>query len=430
MIERYTTKEMNEIWSEENKFSQMLKIEILACEFFAKTGKIPNEAVEIIKKKAKFDIKRIAEIEEQIHHDIIAFLTNVSENVGEESRYIHQGLTSSDILDTSLSYLMKQASIVILKKLTTLKEILKSKALEYKNTVMIGRTHGIHAEPMTFGLKMALWMKETERNIERMKRAQEVISYGKISGAVGTFAHVDIEIEKYVCSKMGLKSASISTQVLQRDRHAEYLTTIAIIGASLEKFAIEIRNLQRTDIGEASEPFGEKQKGSSAMPHKKNPIICERITGLARILRSNAMASLENIALWHERDISHSSVERIIIPDSTILLDYMLQKFINVINGLNVYSEKMLENVNKTQGLIFSQRILLALTQKNISREDAYLFVQRNSMKSMKEKKELKTLCLKDKDIKKHLSSFEIEECFDIKYYLKNIDNIYKRLEL
>jgi adenylosuccinate lyase len=428
MITRYTTEAMKKIWSEENKFRQMLKIEILACESLFKLGKIPPSAWEEIRKKAKFELRRIGEIEKETRHDVIAFLTNLAENVGPAAKYIHYGMTSSDILDTALSVQMKQAAGVIIRKLKKLRELLKEKAIRYKNLVMIGRTHGIHAEPITFGLKMALWMLEIERDILRMRRAREVISYGKISGAVGTFAHLEMEVERYICQKLALKPALVSTQILQRDRHAEYLTTLALVGASLEKFATEIRNLQRTDISEVSEPFGRGQKGSSAMPHKKNPIICERISGLARVLRSNALASLENVALWHERDISHSSVERIIIPDSTTLLDYILEKFIAVVEGMVIYPEKMKLNLNKTQGLIFSQRLLLTLIQKNLSREEAYLIVQRNAMKAIEENRELKEICLKDKTLRKHLSASEIKECFKEKYYLRNVDKIYQRV--
>ncbi|MCK4325972.1 adenylosuccinate lyase, partial [bacterium] len=378
MIERYILPKMGRIWSEENKFKTMLQIEILVCEALARLGEIPREALAKIKEKAGFDLERIREIEAETRHDVIAFLEAVGERVGDESRYIHLGLTSYDIVDTSLSLRMQEAGDLILQDLKKLSQILKRKAKEHKETVMIGRSHGIHAEPITLGLKFALWWKETERNRERMTRAREAISYGKISGAVGTYAHLDPRVEEYVCKKLNLTPAPVSTQILQRDRHAQYLTTLALIASSLEKFALEIRNLQRTDILEVEEYFSRGQKGSSAMPHKRNPIVSERVSGLARIVRGNAQAALENIALWHERDLTHSSVERVIIPDSCILVDYMLNKFIEVMDNLVIYPGNMKKNLEKTKGLIFSETVLLELAKKGLSRKEAYRVVQRN----------------------------------------------------
>ena len=380
MIPRYTRPEMGRIWTDENKFKKWLQIEILACEALAEMGEIPPEALREIKEKARFDIDRISELEKVTKHDVVAFLTAVGENVGEASRYIHFGLTSSDILDTSLALLLKQASELLIEDIHKLLSTLKEKAFTYKDTIMIGRSHGIHAEPITFGLKMALWYDEMRRNLTRMERAKEAISYGKISGAVGTFAHVPPFVEEYVCRNCGLKPARISTQIIQRDHHAEFFTTLAVIASSIEKFALEIRHLQRTEVLEAEEFFTKGQKGSSAMPHKRNPILSENLCGLARMVRANSLAALENIPLWHERDISHSSVERVIAPDSTILVDYMLYRLTNVIGNLLVYPENMVKNLEKTQGLIFSEKLMLELTKRKISREDAYSLVQRNAM--------------------------------------------------
>ncbi|MBK8946978.1 MAG: adenylosuccinate lyase [Ignavibacteriae bacterium] len=428
MIERYTRPEMGKIWEDEFKFSTWLKIEILACEARAEMGEIPNEDLEIIKSKANFDVKRILEIEEETKHDVIAFLTNVAEYVGPESRHIHYGMTSSDILDTTLSYQMKAAGEILLNDLEKLKIALKKKALEYKKTVCVGRSHGIHAEPTTFGLKFALWYEETKRNILRLKSAIETISVGQISGAVGTFDHLSPKVEEYVCTKMGLKPAPVSTQVIQRDRHAEFLSTLAIIGATLEKISIEIRHLQRTEVLEAEEFFSKGQKGSSAMPHKRNPIVSERITGLARLLRGNASAALENVALWHERDISHSSVERIIVPDSTIILNYMLNLMINLIDNILIYPENAIENLNKTRGLIFSQKVLLALVEKGVTREEAYKIVQTSAMKVWQEKStNLETELNSSNEIKKYLSVDEIEKIFDTNEMVKNVDYIFNR---
>ena len=430
MIERYTYPEMGRIWTDENEFQTMLDIEICACEIMAELGEIPAEAVPVIKAKAKFTVPRIREIEKETRHDILAFLTAVAENVGDESKYIHLGLTSSDVKDTALGVMMKQAAGILLDDLEKFHAVLKRRAAEHKHTVMIGRTHGIHAEPLTLGLKFALWMDETERNIERLKRARDIVAVGKLSGAVGTYSNIDPRVEAYVCEKMGLKAARLATQVIQRDRHAEFLTTLAIIGSSLDKFATEIRNLQRTDIREAEEYFHPGQKGSSAMPHKRNPITCERVAGLARVLRGNALASLEDVALWHERDITHSSVERVILPDSTILLDYMLRIFTNIIDKLLVYPDAMKANIEKTGGLIFSQRVMLALVDKGVLREDAYRWVQRNAMARWLEGADFKTNVKNDADIVKYLSPAEIDECFDTAYPLRNIDTIMARFGL
>jgi adenylosuccinate lyase len=431
MIERYTLPEMKQIWSEENKFRKWLEVEIYACEALAELGQVPPEALAQIKEKADFDVRRIAEIEAVTNHDLIAFTTNVGEYVGEAARYIHLGLTSSDVLDTALSALMKEAGERLVTRLKQLREVLLEKAEEHRHTVMIGRTHGIHAEPITFGLKMLLWVDETERSIRRMKQAVETVSVGKISGAVGTYANVDPGVEAHVCARLGLKPARVSTQVLQRDRHAEYLTAIAVIGSTLDKFATELRSLQRTDILEVEEPFRKGQKGSSAMPHKRNPITGERISGLARLLRGNALAAMENVALWNERDISHSSVERVIVPDSTIILDYMLAKLIDIINNLQVYPENMLRNINRTHGLIFSQRVLLALVEeKGFSRERAYELVQRNAMQSWRTGESFRDLLLKDGDVTAQLSEEEVDELFDFSYHLKHVDEIYKRFGL
>ncbi len=430
MIERYTLPEMKAIWSQENKFRKWLEVEIYACEAMAEMGLIPAEAFRQIRERAGFNVKRIEEIEAVVNHDVIAFLTCVGEYVGDAARYIHLGLTSSDVLDTALAVLMKEAGQQILKRLEELREVLLEKAKEHRHTLMIGRTHGVHAEPITFGLKMLLWVAETERNIERIKRAVDVVSVGKISGAVGTYANVDPRVEAHVCRRMGLRPARISTQILQRDRHAEFMTTLAVIGSSLDKFATEIRNLQRTDILEVEEYFARGQKGSSAMPHKRNPITAERISGLARILRGNALAALENVALWHERDISHSSVERVIIPDSTITLDYMLHKMTAIMKNLLVYPEKMRRNLERTHGLLFSQRVLLALVEKGLSRERAYELVQRNAMRSWREGTSFKALLMEDADIASVLTSREIESLFNYDYHLRHVDDIYRRFGL
>lgn len=431
MIDRYTLPEMGRIWEDKFKFDTWLKIEILACEARAEMGEISKADVEVIKQKANFDVERILEIEETTKHDVIAFLTNVAEYVGPESRHIHYGMTSSDILDTTLSFQMKTAGELLLIRLLELKNALKQRALQHKNTVCVGRSHGIHAEPTSMGLKFALWYEETKRNIERLKRAIETISVGQISGAVGTFEHLSPKVEEYVCKKLDLVPAPVSTQVIQRDRHAEFLTTLAIIGATLEKIAVEIRHLQRTEVLEAEEYFSKGQKGSSAMPHKRNPIISERVTGLARILRSNSIAALENVALWHERDISHSSVERIIVPDSCITLDYMLDLMTKLITNLLIYPENMIRNLNLTRGLVFSQTILLKLVTKGISREDAYRIVQDSAMKVWADEKlNLKDELSKSDELKKYISIDELNEIFENKNMLKNVDFIFKRTVL
>jgi len=428
MIERYTRPQMGKIWQDENKFAKMMEVEILTCEALSRQGKIPKQALAQIKKKAKFNVNKIKKIEEKTRHDVIAFVQNLSENIGPASRYVHKGLTSSDVIDTALAVQMKEAADILLSDLQKLSAVLKKKAKQYKYTVCIGRTHGIHAEPMTFGLKLALFYAQVQRDIERLEEAKRIISVGKLSGAVGTYAHLDPSIEEYVCKKLGLKPAPIATQVIQRDRHAQYLCAIAIAGATLEKIATEIRHLQKTEVREAEEPFEEGQKGSSAMPHKRNPVICERVTGLARILRANAQAAIENVNLWHERDISHSSVERVIIPDSTIALDYMLNLMIDVIGGLLVYPKAMQENLNKTHGLIFSQKVLILLINKGFLRKDAYDIVQRNAMKVWQTGAELKDLLMKDKAVSKNVSQKEIDSVFDTKPYLKNVDKIFKKV--
>ncbi len=430
MIERYTLPEMKAVWSPENKFRVWLDVEICACEAMVQLGLVPPEALLEIKEKANFDIKRIDEIEAVVNHDVIAFLTCVGEYVGEASKYIHLGLTSYDIVDTALSVLMKKAGEKILARLEELQEAIKEQAVKHRYTLMMGRTHSVHAEPITFGLKMLLWLAETERNIERVKKAIETISVGRLAGAVGTYATIDPFVESYVCSRLGLQPARVSTQVLQRDRHAEYLTTLAIAGTSLDKFAIEIRHLQRTEVRETEEFFAEGQKGSSAMPHKRNPIIAERISGLSRLLRGNAVAGMENVALWHERDISHSSVERVIIPDSTIALDYMLFKCTEMIKKLFVYPERMFANLQLSHGLVFSQRVLIALVEKGISREQAYSLVQRNAMESWREGRDFKSLLKADAEVTGLLNPEEIESIFDYRAYLKNIDHIYSRFGL
>lgn len=428
MIPRYSRPEMSRIWERRNKYEKWLLIEVFACEAMTKAGLIPKRALKNIQQKARFDEDRVDEIEKTTKHDVIAFLTNVAEYVGEDSRYIHLGMTSSDILDTSLAILMKEASQIIINDLKSLLPVIKRRAFEFKDTVIMGRSHGIHAEPTTFGLKLALMYEEMKRGLVRMRRAKEGISYGKISGAVGTFAQVSPKIEEYVCKKCGLKPAPISTQIIQRDRHAEYLCTLALIASSIDKYATEIRHLQRTEVREAEEFFSKGQKGSSAMPHKRNPITSEQLSGLARVIRANSLAAMENIPLWHERDISHSSVERVIVPDSTILLDYMLFKFTDLIDKLLVYPKNMKINLKKTGGLIFSQRILLELARKGASREKAYELVQRNAMQSWKRGVEFQRLIKSDKEIKAYLTKQEVDNCFKLDYHLKHVNTIFKRV--
>jgi len=428
MIERYTRPEMGRIWEAENRYAKWLEVEIAACEAMAEEGLIPKDALENIKKRAGFSVERILEIEEETKHDIIAFLTNVAENVGPDSRYIHLGLTSSDILDTSFALLLKEAMELIIQDVEKFMDVLKDRALEHKYTVMIGRSHGIHAEPITFGLKLAVWYSEMLRNLRRMEAALNVISYGKLSGAVGTFANVSPRIESLTCEKLGLKPAEISTQIVQRDRHAHYFTSLAILAGTLEKIAVEIRHLQRTEVLEAEEAFSKGQKGSSAMPHKKNPIGCENISGLARLVRSNSLAAMENMALWHERDISHSSVERVIGPDSTILIDFMLHRLTRIIRDLVVHPERMTENLQKTKGLIFSQQILMKLAGKGVERQKAYVMVQKNAMRAWESDQEFRQLIMGDDEIGEYLSNKEIDDIFDLDYHLKYVDEIYKRV--
>lgn len=428
MIDRYILPEIGKIWSDENRFSIWLKIEILASKAQANLGIIPNSAIKNIEEKASFDVNRILEIEEEVKHDVIAFLTNVAEFVGEDARFIHYGMTSSDILDTCLSVQMVEAGKLISDKVVKLISVLKHRSLETKNTVMIGRSHGVHAEPITFGLKLAVWYDELNRQLKRLADAIESVRVGQISGAVGTYDHLSPEIEKYVCQKLDLKPANISTQIIQRDNHAHYMNTLSLIGATLEKIAVEIRHLQRTEVLEAEEYFSKGQKGSSAMPHKKNPIICERISGMARILRGNALAAMENVALWHERDISHSSVERIIIPDSTMILYYMLHKSIDLINNLLLHPQKMRDNLELTNGLIYSQAILLSLTKKGVSREEAYRLVQRNAMRVWDEKIDFEKALKEDEQILIYFTVEEISEICNLENRLKNAEFIFNRL--
>lgn len=430
MIDRYTHPEMGNIWTLENEFRTMLKVEILACEAMNQMGIVPDDALKDIQTKADFRLERIKEIEAVTNHDVIAFLTNVAEYVGDASKYIHKGLTSSDVKDTALCYMTVQSADIIMGHLENFHAVLRRRAAEFKYTVMIGRTHGIHAEPMTFGMKFLLWSAEIERNIERLKQAREMMAVGKLSGAVGTYSNIDPFIEKYVCEKLSLTPVRLATQVIQRDRHAHFLTTLAIIGSSLEKMATEIRNLQRTDIREAEEYFAPGQKGSSAMPHKRNPITCEKVSGMARLLRGYAVAALEDVTLWHERDISHSSVERVILPDATIALDHMLRKFTNIIDKLLVYPDAMIANMNKTGGLIFSQNLLIALVTKGVLREDAYKWVQRNAMARWLQGADFKTNVEADPDIKKYLTEKEVENCFDPKPMLRHVDEIFARFGL
>jgi len=428
LIPRYSLPEMAAIWEPENKFKIWLKVEVLACEALAKKGEIPKSALKDIQTKSRFNVERIDEIEREVKHDVIAFLTCVAEHVGESARYMHMGMTSSDVLDTALAVQMKQSATLILKELKALKDVLEKQAKKHKLTPTIGRSHGIHAEPLTFGLKIANWYEEVNRNIDRLKRARQTIAYGQISGAVGTFACIDPDVEEYVCAKLGLKPAPVSSQVIQRDRHAEFFSTLAIIAGTIDKIATEIRHLQRTEVQEAEEFFSKGQKGSSAMPHKRNPVVSEQMSGLARVVRANAFAAMENMPLWHERDISHSSVERVIGPDSTILIHYMLKKMTSMMDGLMVYPENMMRNLEQTGGLIFSQSVLLALVRKGITREEAYSLVQKNAMQSWTTGKDFLTLLKKDKDIKKLLSIAEIDKTFQLKTQFRNIDRIFKRV--
>jgi adenylosuccinate lyase len=419
---------MGRLWDPETKYQKWLDVEIAACEAWAALGEIPKDALKVIKKKARFDVQAIDDIEKVVKHDVIAFLTSVAQSVGVESRFIHKGLTSSDILDTAQALLMRDASTIIIEDIQELMVVLKAQAYKHKDTPVIGRSHGVHAEPMTFGLKFALWYEDMKRNLSRMKHARDTVSTGKFSGAVGTFSNIPPAVEEKVCKKLKLKPEPVATQIVQRDRHAEYLTTLALIAACIEKIALEIRHLQRSEVLEAEEPFMAGQKGSSAMPHKRNPIGCENLSGLARLVRTNALAAIENIALWHERDISHSSVERVIIPDSSILVDYMLHRIKGIVKGLHVYTKHMKNNMEKSYGLYTSQRVMLALIEKGLYREGAYDIVQKNAMKSWKSGVQFKKLLLKDKEVRRYLSAKEIEHIFDLTYYLKHVNYIFKRV--
>jgi adenylosuccinate lyase len=428
MIARYTLPEMAAIWSLENKFQKWLDVEIAVCEVHAEDGTIPAEAVEEIKAKAAFTVERINEIEKTTDHDVIAFTTNLAENIGEAARFVHYGLTSSDVVDTANALLLRESCDVLLAKIDAMLPVLKRRAYEFKDTPQMGRTHGIHAEPTSFGLVWALWYSEMQRNRERLERAKEAVSVGKISGAVGAFAHLGPDVEERVCERLGIKAAPVSTQVIQRDRYAEYLSTLAIIASTLEKIALQVRHWQRTEVREAQEAFKKGQKGSSAMPHKRNPILSERICGMARTVRANSIVGLENVALWHERDISHSSAERIVLPDTSATLDYMLAKTTSLLDTLVVYPENMLRNINLMRGLVFSGQLMLALTQKGVSREDAYVYTQRNAMKVWDEGGEYRELIEKDADVTSRLSTEEIARVFDLKYYLRNVDKVFARV--
>ncbi len=428
MIERYSRPEMARIWEPENRYRKWLDIEIYACEAHAEMGAIPHDAVERIKSRARFDIARIDEIEKVVKHDVIAFLTSVADYIGDDSRFVHLGLTSSDVLDTSFAMLLAESADLIIDDVKRLMAAIKKRAFEHKMTPMIGRSHGIHAEPVTFGIKMALWYDEMRRNLRRMEAAREIIAYGKISGAVGTFANIDPQVEEYVCRKAGLKPAPVSTQIIQRDRHAEFFSALAIVASSIDKFAVEIRHLQRTEVLEAEEFFSKGQKGSSAMPHKRNPVLSENLSGLARLVRGYAVSAMENVALWHERDISHSSVERVIGPDATIVLDFMLNRAVGLIENLVVYPDNMRKNLELMGGLFNSQRVLLKLATAGASRERAYELVQRNAMKVWEQKKDLMEELLNDPDVRGFLSESDIREAFDLNYHLKHVETIFTRV--
>ncbi|AJO16920.1 MULTISPECIES: adenylosuccinate lyase [Bacillus] len=430
MIERYSRQEMAAIWTDENRFQAWLEVEILACEAWAELGVIPKEDVKVLREKASFDINRIFEIEQDTRHDVVAFTRAVSETLGEEKKWVHYGLTSTDVVDTALSYLLKQANDILLKDIERFVDILKEKAKEHKYTVMMGRTHGVHAEPTTFGLKLALWYEEMKRNLERFKQAKEGIEVGKISGAVGTYANIDPFVEQYVCEKLGLKPAPISTQTLQRDRHADYMAALALVATSIEKFAVEIRGLQKSETREVEEFFAKGQKGSSAMPHKRNPIGSENMTGMARVIRGYMLTAYENVPLWHERDISHSSAERIILPDATIALNYMLNRFGNIVKNLTVFPENMKRNMDRTLGLIYSQRVLLALIDTGMAREEAYDTVQPKAMEAWEKQVPFRQLVEAEEKITSRLSPEQINDCFDYNYHLKNVDYIFERLGL
>src|SRR4051794_11463552 len=428
MIPRYTNPEMGRIWSDQRKYETWLQVEIAAVEAMARSGIVPTAAARDIRDKGAFDISRIEEIEQVTQHDVIAFTTSVAEHVGPSARWLHFGLTSSDVIDTAQAIQMREACDVLLKNLERLMEAVRTRAEEHRKTPMIGRTHGVHAEPMTFGLKLALWYAELSRDLVRLRRAREVVAVGQLSGAVGTFAHLPPSVEADACQRLGLDVAPVSSQVIQRDRHAELMSAIAITGSSLEKFALEIRGLQKTEIGEVEEPFAKGQKGSSAMPHKRNPIVSEQIVGMARLLRANAGAAYENIALWHERDISHSSVERVILPDSCIALDHMLRRFTRIVRGMVVYPERMKENLERSRGVVFSGTVLLELARRGISREQAYEWVQRNAMRSFHEKRDFRELLLADAEVMRVLSRAEIDKAFDLEDQLRNVDRVFARV--
>ena len=430
MISRYARPRMMAIWEPQHRFDTWLRVELLACEAWAELGKVPREALAVIRKRAGYDLNRIQEIEREVRHDVVAFVSAVAERVGPEARYIHLGLTSYDVVDTALAVQLQEAATILIEELEALRLVLADLARRNKQTVMVGRTHGVHAEPLTFGLKLALWYTEAGRDLDRLRRAKETVAYGKLSGAVGTFAHLPPFVEQYVCVRLGLTPAPISSQILSRDRHAEFLLTLALIGASLDKFATEIRHLQRTEVLEVEEPFVEGQKGSSAMPHKRNPVACEQVSGLARLLRSYAQAGLENVPLWHERDISHSSVERVVLPDATILLDYLLVRFRGILEGLQTYPDRMRQNLELTGGLVFSEAVLLALVDKGLGRDEAYRLVQRHAMKAWESREPFKPLLLADPEVRRHLSPAEIENCFDLGYHLRHLDEIFARVGL
>lgn len=430
MIERYTLPAMGQVWSEENKYRTWLKVELAAVAAQAELGYIPRSIPQVLEEEAKLNLDRILEIEAEVHHDVIAFLTSLTENLGPEGRYIHYGLTSSDVVDTGLSLLLKEALSILLNDVSNLLDLVKSRAFHYQNTVIIGRTHGVHAEPTTFGFKLLVWYEELLRQKKRLEAAREEIAVAKFSGAVGNYSNIDPKVEVIASQKLGLKPAGLTTQVISRDRHAFVLTILANLAATIEKMAVEIRHLQRTEVLEVEEPFVQGQKGSSAMPHKRNPILSERLTGLARLMRSYAQSALENVALWHERDISHSSVERVIMPDATIILNYMLVKMADIIRGLQVYPDNMKANLEKSHGLVFSQRVLLALVSKGLSREDAYSLVQRNAMKTWSTNVDFKTNLLEDEEVSSYLSKEELEACFDLNYYLRHIEQVFNRFKV
>lgn len=430
MIDRYTREEMGSIWTEDNKFKAWLEVEVLACEAWSELGVIPKEDVKKLRANASFDRNRIDEIEQETRHDVVAFTRAVSETLGEERKWVHYGLTSTDVVDTALSYQLRQANEIIRKDLTNFMETLKSKAIEHKHTVMMGRTHGVHAEPTTFGLKLALWYEEMKRNLKRFELAARDIEFGKLSGAVGTYANIDPFVERYVCENLGLSPAPVSTQTLQRDRHAAYISTLSLIATSIEKFGTEIRGLQKTETREVEEFFAKGQKGSSAMPHKRNPIGSENMAGIARVLRGHMVTAYENVSLWHERDISHSSAERVILPDTTIALNYMLNRFSTIVKKLTVFPENMKRNIDKTHGVIFSQRVLLALIDKDMTREAAYDIVQPMAMQAWETETNFKQLVEADEQITERLSQAEIDDCFDYTYHLKNVDTIFNRIGL